>query len=111
MTIDVIIITYDDVYDVFFPLCAAHVQACRALMIISLLLGLGSMIVALLGLKCIKIGSSTNESKAKLAVVGGILSALSGEFLVHVAINNLLTILCLTNCKLSKYMYVYVLFV
>ncbi|TMS10069.1 claudin 15-like a [Larimichthys crocea] len=56
----------------------AHVQACRALMIISLLLGLGSMIVALLGLKCIKIGSSTNESKAKLAVVGGILSALSG---------------------------------
>lgn len=55
-----------------------HVQACRALMIISLLLGLGAMVVGLLGLKCIKIGSATDESKAKLAVVGGALSALSG---------------------------------
>lgn len=55
-----------------------HVQACRALMIISLLLGLGAMIVSLLGLKCIKIGSSTDESKAKMAVTGGILSALGG---------------------------------
>lgn len=56
----------------------AHVQACRALMIISLLLGLGAMIVSLLGLKCIKIGSNTEQSKAKLAVTGGILSALGG---------------------------------
>ncbi|XP_070775186.1 claudin 15-like a [Enoplosus armatus] len=56
----------------------AHVQACRALMIISLLLGLGSMIVSLLGLKCIKIGSATDQSKAKIAVTGGILSILSG---------------------------------
>lgn len=55
-----------------------HVQACRALMIISLLLGLGAMVVSLLGLKCIKIGSSTDESKAKMAVTGGILSALGG---------------------------------
>uniref|UniRef100_A0A7N6B6R3 Claudin n=1 Tax=Anabas testudineus TaxID=64144 RepID=A0A7N6B6R3_ANATE len=51
-----------------------HVQACRALMIISLLLGLISMIVALLGMKCIKIGSATEQSKAKIAVAGGILS-------------------------------------
>ncbi|XP_074545285.1 claudin 15-like a [Halichoeres trimaculatus] len=56
----------------------AHVQACRALMIISLLLGLGCMIVALLGLKCIKIGSSTDESKAKIAATGGILCILGG---------------------------------
>ncbi|XP_060901470.1 claudin 15-like a [Labrus mixtus] len=56
----------------------AHVQADRALMIIALLLGLGCMIVSLLGLKCIKIGSATNESKAKIAVVGGILSILGG---------------------------------
>uniref|UniRef100_A0A8C6SL45 Claudin n=1 Tax=Neogobius melanostomus TaxID=47308 RepID=A0A8C6SL45_9GOBI len=40
-----------------------HVQACRALMIISLLLGLGGLIIGLLGLKCIKIGSATDESK------------------------------------------------
>lgn len=55
-----------------------HVQACRALMIISLLLGLVCMIVSLLGLKCIKIGSATDESKAKVAVCGGILSILAG---------------------------------
>jgi len=56
----------------------AHVQACRALMIISLLLGLGCMIVSLLGLKCIKIGSATDESKAKIAATGGILCMLGG---------------------------------
>ncbi|XP_073347660.1 claudin 15-like a [Pagrus major] len=55
-----------------------HVQACRALMIISLLFGLGSMIVSLLGLKCIKIGSATEQSKAKIAATGGILSILAG---------------------------------
>lgn len=57
---------------------AGHVQACRALMIIALLLGLGSLIVSLLGLKCIKIGSATDQSKAKIAVAGGILSILGG---------------------------------
>ncbi|KAM4557362.1 claudin 15-like a [Fundulus diaphanus] len=56
----------------------AHVQACRALMIISLLLCLGSMIVALLGLKCIKIGSATEESKGKMAAAGGIMCILGG---------------------------------
>ncbi|XP_068582342.1 claudin 15-like a [Cebidichthys violaceus] len=55
-----------------------HIQASRALMIMSLLLGLGSMIVSLLGLKCIKIGSATDQSKAKIAVSGGILSMLAG---------------------------------
>ncbi|XP_061586953.1 claudin 15-like a [Cololabis saira] len=55
-----------------------HVQACRALMIISLLLGLGCLIVSLLGLKCIKIGSTAEESKAKIATIGGILSILGG---------------------------------
>ncbi|XP_035490071.1 claudin 15-like a [Scophthalmus maximus] len=56
----------------------AHVQACRALMIISLLLGLGCMVVALLGVKCIKIGSATDQSKAKIAFTGGILGVLAG---------------------------------
>uniref|UniRef100_UPI0037E79C8C claudin 15-like a n=1 Tax=Semicossyphus pulcher TaxID=241346 RepID=UPI0037E79C8C len=55
-----------------------HVQACRALMIISLLLGLGCMIVSLLGLKCIKIGSTSDQSKAKIAATGGILSIFAG---------------------------------
>lgn len=48
-------------------------------MIIALLLGLGAMIVSMLGLKCIKIGSSTDESKGKLAGTGGILAILGGE--------------------------------
>lgn len=48
-------------------------------MIIALLLGLGSMIVSLLGLKCIKIGSATDQSKAKVAGTGGIMAILGGE--------------------------------
>ncbi|XP_047223775.1 claudin 15-like a isoform X1 [Girardinichthys multiradiatus] len=55
-----------------------HVQACRALMIIALLFCLGCMIVSLLGLKCIKIGSTADETKAKLAMAGGILCILGG---------------------------------
>lgn len=61
-------------------LSAAHVQACRALMIISLLLGLGCLIVSLLGLKCIKIGSTAEESKAKIAATGGLLSIIGGTW-------------------------------
>ncbi|KAL6103719.1 uncharacterized protein ACO6RY_13605 [Pungitius sinensis] len=56
----------------------AHISASRALMIMSLLLGLGSMVVSLLGMKCIKIGSATDQSKAKIAVGGGVLSMLAG---------------------------------
>ncbi|KAF7642233.1 hypothetical protein LDENG_00261850 [Lucifuga dentata] len=56
----------------------AYIQVCRALMIISLLFGLASIFVALLGLKCIRIGSATEQSKAKLAITGGILGLLSG---------------------------------
>ncbi|KAM4552718.1 claudin 15-like a [Odontesthes bonariensis] len=56
----------------------AHVQACRAMMVIALLFGLGCLIVSLLGLKCIKIGTITEQSKAKIAVSGGILSILAG---------------------------------
>uniref|UniRef100_A0A087YK07 Claudin n=1 Tax=Poecilia formosa TaxID=48698 RepID=A0A087YK07_POEFO len=60
-------------FESMLALPGTHVQACRALMIISLLLGLGCMIVSLLGLKCIKIGSVTVESKAKMAATGGIM--------------------------------------
>ncbi|XP_041849507.1 claudin 15-like a [Melanotaenia boesemani] len=55
-----------------------HVQVCRALMIISLLLGLACMFISLLGLKCIKIGSTTDQSKAKIAGTGGVLGLLAG---------------------------------
>ncbi|KAA8578306.1 claudin 15-like a [Etheostoma spectabile] len=56
----------------------AHIQACRALMIISLLLGLGAMVLSILGLKCIKIGSATDQTKAKVCFTGGLLSMLAG---------------------------------
>ena len=48
-------------------------------MIIALLFGLAAMVVALLGLKCIKIGSAADLTKAKITVTGGILSMLGGE--------------------------------
>ncbi|KAF7692344.1 hypothetical protein HF521_009954 [Silurus meridionalis] len=53
-------------------------QACRALMIVALLLGLTSMIVSILGLKCITIGSASDQVKAKRSVAGGILFILAG---------------------------------
>ncbi|KAI1893796.1 hypothetical protein AGOR_G00127350 [Albula goreensis] len=55
-----------------------YVQACRALMIIALLLGLIAIIVSLLGLKCTKIGSASEEAKGKIALTGGSLFLLSG---------------------------------
>ncbi|KAJ8397245.1 hypothetical protein AAFF_G00440790 [Aldrovandia affinis] len=55
-----------------------YVQACRALMIITLLLGLVAIIVSLLGLKCTKIGSASDETKGKIALTGGSLFLLSG---------------------------------
>ncbi|XP_024908324.1 claudin 15-like a isoform X2 [Cynoglossus semilaevis] len=67
-----------------------HVQACRALMIMALLLGLGAMVVSLLGVKCIRIGSTTDQTKARMAVTGGVLNILSG-------------LLCLTACSWYAY--------
>lgn len=54
-------------------------QACRALMIIALLLKLGAMIISMLGLKCIKIGSASEQSKGKIAGTGGVLAILGGK--------------------------------
>ncbi|XP_065131442.1 claudin 15-like a [Paramisgurnus dabryanus] len=55
-----------------------HIQACRALMIIALILGLISIIVSTMGLKCINIGKRDEESKAKIAVSGGIIFIIAG---------------------------------
>ncbi|XP_070685023.1 claudin-1-like [Pempheris klunzingeri] len=56
----------------------AHLQACRALMILSLLVGLAAIIVSVLGLKCTKIGRTTEYVKYQIALTGGILFILSG---------------------------------
>ncbi|KAM4566540.1 claudin-1-like [Odontesthes bonariensis] len=55
-----------------------HVQVCRALMILSLLIGLASIVVSALGLKCSRIG--TDRVKERIALSGGILFIVSGVF-------------------------------
>ncbi|XP_078522571.1 claudin-15-like isoform X1 [Lissotriton helveticus] len=56
----------------------AHVQACRALMIIALVLGLLAMVVSLFGLRCTKVGSSDENTKGKMALAGGVVFILGG---------------------------------
>ncbi|KAK1168709.1 claudin-19-like [Acipenser oxyrinchus oxyrinchus] len=56
----------------------SYLQGCRALMIVSLLLGLAGVIVALLGLKCTKIGSANEQIKGKIALTGGVCLIASG---------------------------------
>lgn len=58
----------------------AHLQACRALMILALLVGLTSIIVSVLGLKCTKIGRNSEQVKDQIVLSGGILLILSGVF-------------------------------
>ncbi|KAK5868162.1 hypothetical protein PBY51_009201 [Eleginops maclovinus] len=57
-----------------------HLQVCRALMILSLMLGLASSIVSVLGLKCTRIGRTSESAKEKIALTGGCLFILSGVF-------------------------------
>ncbi|XP_018518373.1 claudin-7 [Lates calcarifer] len=58
----------------------AHLQTCRALMILSLLVGFAAIIVSVLGLKCTKIGRTSEHAKDQIALSGGILFILSGLF-------------------------------
>uniref|UniRef100_A0A4W4H8Z4 Claudin n=1 Tax=Electrophorus electricus TaxID=8005 RepID=A0A4W4H8Z4_ELEEL len=55
-----------------------HVLTSRALMIIALLLGLASILLSVLGLKCTKMGSMTEQAKGKLTFTAGLLFILSG---------------------------------
>ncbi|KAM8905335.1 claudin-1-like [Spinachia spinachia] len=57
-----------------------HLQACRALMILSLLVGLASIVVSILGLKCTKFGRTSENVKDQIALSGGVLFILSGVF-------------------------------
>uniref|UniRef100_A0A8C2TS76 Claudin n=1 Tax=Coturnix japonica TaxID=93934 RepID=A0A8C2TS76_COTJA len=56
----------------------SHIQACRALMIISILLGFVAAMVSLLGLKCTNVGLRDEDEKLKVAVTGGFLFTLGG---------------------------------
>ncbi|NXN92636.1 CLD19 protein, partial [Rhinopomastus cyanomelas] len=55
-----------------------HIQACRALMITSILLGFLGAVISLLGLKCTNIGLSDEDGKMKFVVTGGFLFILGG---------------------------------
>uniref|UniRef100_A0A8C7TB48 Claudin n=1 Tax=Oncorhynchus mykiss TaxID=8022 RepID=A0A8C7TB48_ONCMY len=55
-----------------------YIQACRALMIIALLLGLASIIVSVRGLKCTEIGSTSEQVKGEITLSCGSLFILSG---------------------------------
>ncbi|XP_056139679.1 claudin 15-like b isoform X2 [Lampris incognitus] len=55
-----------------------YMQGCRALMALSLILGLTAIITSVLGLKCTKLGRTTEQTKCKMALTGGILFILSG---------------------------------
>uniref|UniRef100_A0A8C9WR82 Claudin n=1 Tax=Scleropages formosus TaxID=113540 RepID=A0A8C9WR82_SCLFO len=57
---------------------SAYMQACRALMIISMILGLIGVIASIMGLKCTKISSSADDTKAKMATTSGAIYILSG---------------------------------
>ncbi|XP_035010858.1 claudin-19 isoform X1 [Hippoglossus stenolepis] len=54
-----------------------HLQTCRALMILSLLVGLAAIIVSVLGLKCTKIGRTSEHVKDQIALSGGVMFILS----------------------------------
>ncbi|XP_051966699.1 claudin-15-like [Xyrauchen texanus] len=55
-----------------------YIQTCRALMIMALILGFLSVILAILGLKCTKLGSTSEQTKGKMALAAGVLFILSG---------------------------------
>lgn len=57
---------------------ATYIQACRALMIIALILGLFACILSLFGLKCTKFGSSDEYTKGKIALSGGLIFIVAG---------------------------------
>ncbi|XP_032080736.1 claudin-15-like [Thamnophis elegans] len=53
-------------------------QVCRALMIISLVLGICGILLALLSLKCPQLGFSDEKTKIKISMMSGIVFALAG---------------------------------
>ncbi|XP_043557723.1 claudin-15-like isoform X2 [Chiloscyllium plagiosum] len=57
---------------------SSYIQACRALMIISIILGVIGTLMALFGLKCTNIGSMDEKAKGKISLSGGLVFILSG---------------------------------
>ncbi|XP_012581942.1 PREDICTED: claudin-7 isoform X1 [Condylura cristata] len=68
---------YDSVLALPVPL-----QATRALMVVSLVLGCMAMIVATMGMKCTNCGGDNKTKKARIAMTGGIIFIVAGLSLV-----------------------------
>ncbi|KAJ6654950.1 hypothetical protein lerEdw1_006421 [Lerista edwardsae] len=65
------------VYDSMLNLPAA-LQATRALMVVSIVLGLVAMCIATMGMKCTRCGSEDKAVKARIAMAGGIVFVVGG---------------------------------
>ncbi|XP_021569553.1 claudin-7 isoform X2 [Carlito syrichta] len=68
-------------YDSVLALPAA-MQATRALMVVSLVLGFLAMFVATMGMKCTRCGGDDKVKKARVAMTGGIVFIVAGTSLV-----------------------------
>ncbi|CAL8363295.1 unnamed protein product [Merluccius merluccius] len=55
-----------------------HIQVCRGLMVGSLLVGLVSLVLSILGLRCTQLGRVSPQTKSTLTLTGGTLFLLSG---------------------------------
>lgn len=69
------------------PGCAAYIQVCRGLMISAVCLGFFGAILALVGMKCTKIGGS-ETTKARIACLAGLHFILSGKCLYTTVLLN-----------------------
>ncbi|XP_036623593.1 claudin-7 [Trichosurus vulpecula] len=65
--------TYDSVLAL-----SASIQATRALMVISLVLGFLALMIAAMGMKCTRFGSDDKVKKARIAMSGGIVFIVAG---------------------------------
>ncbi|XP_030193096.1 claudin-19 isoform X1 [Gadus morhua] len=61
------------------PLCLrVHIQVCRGLMVVSLLVGLVSLVLSVMGLRCTQLGRVSPQTKNTLTLSGGALFLLAG---------------------------------
>lgn len=71
-------------------------------MILSLLIGLVSVLVSVLGLKCTRLGRTSEQVKGQLVLSGGVLFLLSGmRFRTRVAVSLVFALLPLQHLCLS----------
>lgn len=62
---------------------SAYIQACRALMITSIVLGTFGLVFTLVGMQCSKIGGENYTLKGRIAILGGVFFILQGIKHMH----------------------------